>query len=157
QIAFGDVQHLAGDHVAAAIGSLRCGVEGVSALKPVERTDRRSRLERIGGRTRIVHFNSADLGRARGRRVDRGAGTLFDVEAKIALRLIPDARGTFTQRIFRAHGRGQYFVVDLYDLGRILRLIQRFSNDERDAIADVPDLVRNQDRVRRTIRRDGRK
>ena len=97
------------------------------------------------------------MGRARERRIDRGAVALFDVEAKVAFRLIPDARGIFTQRIFRAHSRRQNFVIDFYDFCRILRLIQRFSHDERDAITDVSDLVRYQDRMRRTILRDWRK
>ena len=105
EVGFGYVQHLIGDHVAGAIGSLRCDVESVSVLKPVEDADGRAWLQRTGGRARIAHFKSADVRRARERCIDRGAIALFEAEANVAFRLIPDERGSVTQRILRVRRR----------------------------------------------------
>ena len=103
----------------------RSRVENISALGTIEKTDRCSRFYGIGRCSGIVHFKSADKRRGGERRVDRSALAGLDLKAKVTSRLIPNERGAFPQRILRTHDRGQNLIIDIHDLGGILRPDER--------------------------------
>jgi len=87
--------------------------------------ERCSRFYGIGRCSGIVHFKSADKRRGGERRVDRSALAGLDLKAKVTSRLIPNERGAFPQRILRTHDRGQNLIIDIHDLGGILRPDER--------------------------------
>jgi hypothetical protein len=71
------------------------------------------------------------------------------IGAHIRAVLLPDEGRFRRERIGRAGDYGQRFVLHLDPLGRVRRLRHRFGDDDRDRLADMPDLADHQNRVGR--------
>ena len=68
----------------------------------------------------------------------------FDIDAEIAGRLVPQARGAGLDRVSRPrHGR-EHLIIDVEQLRRVPRLIDRLGHHDGDGLADKAHRVGRQ-------------
>jgi len=84
----------------------------------------RTRLDRIGGDTRIMQRKPGDVGSLGKRLVDGSAITALEPEAHVARRVLPDLGSAFGERILEGDGR-QDLIVHSEQFSRIFGLVER--------------------------------
>ena len=116
-------------------------VQRVRVVGAAVRRDRGARLDRVGDQPVVDDVELRDVRRLGERRVDRRLVAERPRVALVARRLVVDLRRARLQRVDAVHDRGQHLVVDLDQLGGVLRLVARLGDHQRDLIADVAHLA----------------
>jgi hypothetical protein len=130
---------------------LRARVERVTVVGRVVVADGAAGLERVRGQPIVDEPQRHDVpspgeGRVRGVLLAE-----HQREGDVARPVFPDLRRAVLHRILDGHRRRQGLVVDLDQLGGFPRLLGRLGDDEGDALPDVANLVRGQQRPERAI------
>ena len=149
QFGLRDAQHLAGDRGAGAVRILRGRVERVVVRLGMVVPDRGARLDRIGGDAGVVDLQRDHVLGVGERGVGRVLVAHHQREGDVVRRLVPDRGRAGLDRVLDIDHRRQRLVVDLDQFGGVLRLRQRFGDDEGDAFADGAHFVDGEDRQRR--------
>ena len=149
ELMFRQMQHEGAHQQADDMRVLAGGIERVVARTAVVFADRRARLHRVGDQAVVDQVELGDqLGFGEGG-VDRGLVADLPLVAGVGRRLVEQLGGSRLHRIGRFDRRRQHAVVDLDQLGRVLGLVARLGDDDRDRVADMAHLAPGQHRVRR--------
>ncbi len=107
-------------------------VERVAVVGAAVRRDRGARLDRVRDQPVVDDVELGDVRRLGERRVDRRLVAERPRVALVARRRVVDLRRARLQRVDAVDDRGQHVVVDVDQLGRVLRLVERLGDDQRD-------------------------
>ena len=113
----GEIAALARDAAAGA------GIERVEIVLVDRIADRIARLHRRAGDTIAPAFEVHDMRGLGESRVGRRLVADIDIDDEIGRRLVPHLRRARLHRVGGAHDRRQHLVIDLDQLGAVLRLI----------------------------------
>jgi hypothetical protein len=127
-------------------------VQGVALVVLRVARVRGARLHRVRDQPVVDDVELADVGRALERRVDRVLVAMAPVVADIARHVVVHRCGG-TVGLRDVDDGGQFFVVDLDQLGRVLRLVDALGDDQRHLVAHVAHLALREHRVRRLLHR----
>ena len=146
-------QHERGHQQPLDVRVLAGHVERITIIGTAVARDSGARFDRIRDEPVV---DDVELGYVRGFgecRVNRGLVAQRPGVALVAGRAVVDLRRTGFQCIDGVDYRRQDFVIDVDQLGGVLRLVGRFRNHQSDAIADIADLALRQHRMRRLLHR----
>ena len=138
-----DVRVLVGDvQRVVVVGRVVAGVGG-------------ARLDRVRHQPVVAKAQLADVRRLREGGVGAGAVADRPVVAKVVGCLVVHHRAAAGRclRLRDIDHRRQLFIVDLDHRRRVLRLLQRLGDHQRDAVADIAHLRIGQDRMLRLLHR----
>ena len=126
-----------GQDVGEQPAALRAGVQRDRARGGIEVGDRRARLDRVRDQPVVDHAQPGDVGRLGERGVDGGAIAVLPVERQIVGHVVVHQWLAGLGCGFGIGHRGQRFVVDRDQLGRVLGLARGLGDHERDIVADM--------------------
>ncbi len=119
-------------------------MKGVAILAPIVGAERGASLHGVSGDACDEEALSGHVMGAGETGVARRLVAGLVQEAEVVRHLVPDRRCARRQRGRRVGDRGQDLVVDLDELGGVLRLVQRLRDDGGDGIAHVLDASHRQ-------------
>ena len=126
-------------------------MQGVAAGGGIEGREAGARLHRVGHQTLAVVDDLGDKARARERRSDRGFVAVLMGIGQVGGEFCVHHRRARGERVFEADHRGRLLVLDLDQLGRILRGGLGVGDDERDGLAHIGHAVLRQHRIVRLL------
>jgi hypothetical protein len=112
-----------------------------------------ARFDRVRHEALVDDIERRHVRGLRERGVGRGLVAVAPVVADVVRHAVVHERPARVRRARRIDRRGQLVVIDLDEFGRVLRLLHRFRDDERDLIAHVQHLVVRDDGMRRLVHR----
>ena len=152
-LVLGQAEHEGGHQQPLDVRVLARDVERVAVVGAAVARVRRARLDRVRDQPVVDELERRDVRRAGERLVDRGLVAERPDVAGVVRRDVVQLRGPRLARVDGVDDRRQHFVVDLDQLGGVLRLPQRLGDHDRDVVADVRTLPCASDRMRRLLHR----
>jgi len=152
-LVLGEPQHERGHQQALDVRILACHVQRVRIVGAAVRSERGTRLDRIGHETIVDEFDLRDVGGAGERCIDRRLVADRPRVAAVARCLVVDPGRTALQRFDGAGNRRQHLVVDRDGFGGVLCLVARMRDHHRHGITHVAHLSLRQHRMRRLVHR----
>jgi hypothetical protein len=122
----------------AAAGS---GIERIAAARRVVVADRGACLHRHAGDALHPGLEADDVSRALERRRGGRLVADLDIDAEIARHVLPEEGRARLHRVEHMRHRGKRLPIDLDQLGRVLRMVDRVGNHHRHRLADEARLV----------------
>ena len=138
---------LLGHGAADVMRHLRRGIERELAGAAVGQ--HRARLDRSADQPVVGEVEPHHMRRAVERLAHRGFIAAREAEADIARRRLVQLRRALRHRRAAVDDDGQRLIVDLQQIGRVLRLRARFRDHRGDRLADMPDRAARQRPARR--------
>ena len=135
------------------VGILAGHVERVGVVTRGIARDRRARLDRVGDEAVVDEFERCHVVRRLERSVHRGLVAERPDVAGVVRRDVVNNRCTGRARASGFDHRRQYLVIDLDQLGGVLRLIEALGDDDRNPVADVTHLALREGGVGRLLHR----
>ena len=146
QLGFGNSQHAAGELRAGAVRVLCRAVKRIAVAVGMILADCGARLDRIGVDAIVAELERDGLRRLGESRVGRLLVAHHQRERDIVGRFVPHRRRARFYRVLDGDHRRQRLVVDLDQLGGVARLLQRFGDDEGNAVADGANPIAREHR-----------
>ena len=139
-------EHLLGEDALHRMDALRPGRQDEAVFVRAPFADRRARLHVVGDETVVDEIDAGDAGSRGEGGVRLGAVAEMIGEGAVRAEFGPDQRRFRVERRRGLGGRFLGVVVDLDQLGGILRQRPRIGDDEGHGVADIVDAVAAEDR-----------
>ena len=152
-LVLGQAEHERGHQQPLDVRVLAGDVERVAIVAAAVRGDRGAWFDRVRNEAVVDDVELRHVRRLGERGVDRRLVAKRPRVALVAWRAVMELRRARLQCVDDVDHRGQHFVVDVDQLGRILRLVGRLGDHEGDRVADVTDLALRKHRMRRLVHR----